>query len=85
MSTEVFFSYLPRDPRSVRAGPRQRGLIMLEAHDGGDSKVAVIDIPPEVLANLTAVAALAGHGLLDEILRRLTYPRPVAWNGRTVR
>ena len=89
MTTEVFFSYLPRAPRdaprNAQESPLRRGLILLEVHAGEEARLAVMDIPPEVLANLASAGRLAGHGLLEEILRRLTRPRPVVWGGRTAR
>jgi len=85
MTSEVFVSVLPREPRPPTDGPVRRGLILVEAYGERDTGVAVVEIPPEVLANLSAVAQLAGHGLLAEIQRRLTCPRPVVWGGRTAR
>ena len=85
MTTEVFWSKLPRESRGPIDLPHRRGLILIEAYDEGDAGVAMLEIPPQVLDSLTTLARLSGHGLLAEILQRLTCPRPVVWGGRNVR
>ena len=85
MTTEVYWSTLPRGPVEPLDPPRRRGLILVEAHGEGAAGVAALEIPPEVLDDLVRLARLGGHGLVVEILRRLTCPRPVVWGGRSIR
>lgn len=85
MTSEVYFSVLPREPDEPVERVTRRGLLFLEARAEHEAGMVMVEIPPEVMANLTAVGRLAGHGLLAEIQRRLTCPRPVVWRGRTAR
>jgi hypothetical protein len=85
MTSEVYFSVLPREPGEPADQATRRGVIFLEARADQKSGVVMAEIPPEVMANLYRAGRLAGHGMLAEIQRRLRRPRPVVWGGRTVR
>ncbi len=85
MTSEVFFSVLPRDPEEPAGPITRRGVIFVETRGERQAGLVMVEIPAEVMANLVTAGRLAGHGLLAEIQRRLCCPRPVVWRGRTAR
>ncbi len=85
MTSEVFFSVLPREPREPASVTRRRCFVRVELVSERGLGSALMELPSEVLDDIEDAGRRAGHGLLGEIKKRLFLPRPVVWRGRTVR